>query len=195
MLIQLGNKAAKALVDCRTIDKSEQGLYGYGFFILFSNVLFLIITAIFGIIAELLFESLIFYLTFVIIRRYAGGYHAKTEVRCLLLSIIIVATSILLIKVSTIYANNIFAFLMTIVSSGVIMALCPVDSKEKPLCEKEKKYYRKISWIVIVIINIFLIIVSVFEFKLVIVPCSVSLFVESILLIFGKIKRINNSNG
>ena len=86
------SKFAEKLVDCLYCqhDKSddEQELYKYGFFVLLSQILYLIIAIILGSIFKSVFESVIFYIAFQFIRRYAGGFHAKTETRCEILSIL-----------------------------------------------------------------------------------------------------------
>ena len=80
------SKFAEKLVDClycqHDISDDEQELYKYGFFVLLSQILYLIIAIILGSIFKSVFESVIFYIAFQFIRRYAGGFHAKTETRC-----------------------------------------------------------------------------------------------------------------
>ena len=76
------SKLSKKIVNQLNILDDEQELYEYGFFILLSQILYFIIAIIIGTICGTVFESIIFYIAFQFIRRYAGGYHASTETRC-----------------------------------------------------------------------------------------------------------------
>ena len=51
------------------------------------------------------------------------------------------------------------------------------------------KYFRKISWLILLIISVAIIVSYVFKVKFLFVPLSLSLILESLLLIAGKIKK------
>ena len=86
-----------------TITEDEQELYIYGFFMLLSQLMYLILACIFGLILGCVLESLIFYITFQFIRRYAGGYHASTETICEILSTLSILVCIVVIRLSKAY--------------------------------------------------------------------------------------------
>lgn len=190
MISKLSNKIVKCFVKQSNISDDEQELYQYGFFILFSQILYFIIALIIGILCEVILESIIFYIAFQFIRRYAGGYHASTETRCEIFSTLSILASIVAIKLSKIYDFQTVLLLMTILSAVCIFVLCPLDTPEKPLSDKEFKYFRKVSWIILLMIIVAIIVSYVFKFQVVTVPCCLSLILESILLAAGKIKRV-----
>ena len=173
-----------------SITEDERELYIYGFFMLLSHIMYFVLACIFGILFKCFIESIIFYIAFQFIRRYAGGYHAATETRCEILSTLTIIASIGIIKLSKIYDFKTTLLIITLISVVIIFILCPLDTPEKPLTEKEFKYFRKISWIILLVISIAIIVSYFFKFDLLFAPCCISLILESILIIAGKIKKI-----
>lgn len=173
-----------------SITEDERELYIYGFFMLLSYIMYFVLACIFGILFKCFIESIIFYIAFQFIRRYAGGYHAATETRCEILSTLSIIASIGIIKLSKIYDFKTILLIITLISVVIIFILCPLDTPEKPLTEKEFKYFRKISWIILLVISIAIIVSYFFKFDLLFAPCCISLILESILIIAGKIKKI-----
>ena len=68
MIINLGEKIAHKLAASGTISSEDIDLYGYGFFLLLSSALYLVVVAIFGSAFGILWESIVFYFLFSILR-------------------------------------------------------------------------------------------------------------------------------
>lgn len=190
MINKISSKIVEILIKHSLVENEDKELYLYGFFILLSQILYFIIVITIGILFNVIFESIIFYITFQFIRRYAGGYHAKTETRCEIFSTLSILACIVVIKLSKTYDFQTVLLLITILSAVCIFIFCPLDTPEKPLSEKEFKYFRKISWIILLVISIAIIVSYFFKFNLLFAPCCISLIFESILLVAGKIKKI-----
>ncbi len=191
MINNLSTRLTDKLLSKGSITEDERELYIYGLFMLISQLMYLVLACIFGLLFECFFESIIFYVAFQFIRRYAGGYHATTETRCEILSTLSIIASIGIIKLSKIYDFKTILLFITLVSVVLIFFLCPLDTPEKPLSEKEFKYFRKISWIILLVISSIIIVSYFFKFNILFTPCCVSLILESILLVAGKIKRVH----
>lgn len=159
---------------------------------LLSHLMYLVLTIVFGLIFKCFLESVIFYIAFQFIRRYAGGYHAKTETRCEILSTLSILCCIVLIKLSKMYDIRIALLSISLVFATLIFILCPLDTPEKPLNDKEYKYFRKISWIILSLIIVAIIVSFIFKFNVVFAPCCASLILEGVLIGTGKIKKVYN---
>lgn len=191
MINNLSVRLTKILLDKGSITEDERDLYIYGFFMLLSQLMYFILACIFGLLFQCFLDSIIFYIAFQFIRRYAGGYHAATETRCEILSTLSIIVSIGIIKLSKIYDIKTIFLLVTLISMVLIFCLCPLDTPEKPLSKKEFKYFRKISWIILLVISSVIIVSYFFKFNILFTPCCVSLVLESVLLVAGKIKRVH----
>lgn len=192
MIGKLSSKISDLLIRKSVIDSEDQELYVYGFFILLSQILYFIIAVIFGIIFNVLLQSVVFYIAFQFIRKYAGGYHASTEGRCEIMSALSILACIVMIWLSRSYDFSLLLFCISLVAVLVIAVLCPLDTPEKPLSNKELKYFRKISWLILFIIAALIVVSYIFGWSYIFSPCCMSLILESILIIAGKIKQITN---
>ena len=175
-----------------SITEDERELYIYGFFMLLSHIMYFVLACIFGILFKCFIESIIFYIAFQFIRRYAGGYHAATETRCEILSTLSIFVSTGIIKLSKIHDFKTILLIITLISVVIIFILCPLDTPEKPLSDKEYKYFRKISWIILLLIIIAIILSFIFKFNALFAPCCASLILEGVLIGTGKIKKVYN---
>lgn len=172
-------------------DKIE--IYKYGFFVLYSNIIFLLLSMLLGAVFGVFLQSIIFYVAFFAIRQYAGGYHASTETRCEIMSTLSILTCIVVIRLSKTYDFQFALLVVSTVSAVCIAVLCPLDTPEKPLSEKEFKYFRKISWLILSVISLIVTISYFVRLKWLQVffaPCCLSLILESLLLTAGKVKKL-----
>ena len=192
MIGKLSSKISDLLIRKSVIDSEDQELYVYGFFMLLSQLLYLIIACIFGLLFQCFLESAVFYFAFQLIRKYAGGYHASTEGRCEIMSTLSILACIVMIWLSRSYDFSLLLFCISLVAVLVIAVFCPLDTPEKPLSNKELKYFRKISWLILFIIAALIVVSYIFGWSYIFSPCCMSLILESILIIAGKIKQITN---
>lgn len=190
MLNELGKRLTNTLINNNQIDESERCLYEYGFFIFLSNATYVIITLMFGSIFSILIESIVFYIAFSLIRRYAGGFHASSEMKCTLITTISIFLCLLCTKLCETNNIQIPILVLTSIATVLIFVLCPLDTPEKPLTKEEYKYFRKISWLILLLIVLTISIGWHFKLEFIMYPCCMGLILESILLVLGKIKRL-----
>ena len=96
MITNWGEKIARKLAASGTISPEEIDLYGYGFFLLLSSTLYLVVVSIFGCTLGVLWESIIFYFLFSSLREYGKG----------LVTTIIMETNIMGIKTVLLSQSN-----------------------------------------------------------------------------------------
>lgn len=190
MINKLSNRLADILLSNGTIKDEEHELYVYGLFMLLSQLMFFILICIFGLVLHCITESIIFYIAFQFIRKYAGGYHAKTEARCEIISTLSLLACIIIIRLSKAYDFSSILLITATLSAACIFAFCPLDTPEKPLSKKEYAYFRRIS--IIILLVIFILAAASFYFRLsfACAPLCMSLILEGILLTAGKAKRV-----
>ena len=194
MIGKLALKTAEKFVKNDNVLYDRIEIYQYGFFVFFSNIFFLIITSVIGMIFDVFLQSIIFFFAFFSIRQFAGGYHASTETRCEISTTLSILACIVLIRLSKTYDFQIALVTITVISAISIFCLCPLDTPEKPLSDKEFRYFSKISWLILFVIITVITVSYIFKLSIIIVPCCLSLILESILLALGKIKRVSQKN-
>lgn len=193
MIGKLALKTAESFIKRPNTCYDKIEIYQYGFFVLYSNILFLLLTMLLGAVFGVFLQGIIFYVVFFSIRQYAGGYHASTETRCEVMSTLSILVCLVVTKLSKTYDFQLTLLVVSAVSALCIAVLCPLDTPEKPLSEKEFKYFRKISCSILSAISIVVIISYFVRLKwlqIFFAPCCLSLILESLLLTAGKIKKL-----
>lgn len=133
------------LIASSVIEEGDRELYSYGFFLLLSSVLYLVVATIFGSAFGILWESVIFYFLFSILREYAGGIHAKTEHGCMLSTIIALLLFIMGIRKMMQAELSTAAMVFLIVGCVAVFLFSPLDVPEKPLSAEDWRHYRRVS--------------------------------------------------
>ena len=140
-MVSLSEKWAHQLAMHDVIPAEDEALYSYGFR---QGAVFLLNIATMlciGWLMGMVKESITFMLAYLPLRRMAGGYHARTQLRCYLLGIVL--TTSVLLAVKWLPWNLYLCSVLLIVSSGIIIWLAPVEDHNKPLDEAERVRYRK----------------------------------------------------
>lgn len=190
MIGDISFKIVKKLIDKSLINDTDEELYAYGLFVLLSQILYFILTITTGFLFNIVLEGMIFYIAFQFIRRYAGGIHASSELKCEIATTTSIFLCLLCTKLCE--TNNIQTpiLVLTIIAAVSIFVFCPLDTPEKPLTKEEYKYFRKISWLILLLIVLTISIGWHFKLEFIMYPCCMSLILESTLLVLGKIKRL-----
>ncbi len=152
------DKITEKLASNNIISYEDKDLYTYGFQQGSLLLLNLITTIIIGLIFNMLWQCIIFSVAYIPLRSYAGGYHAKTQLRCYLFSVAMIIIVVLIIKYVPWFDLSII--IITLISSGVILSLAPVEDSNKPLDSKEIQVYKKITRLIL-LFEVFLVCVFI----------------------------------
>lgn len=184
--MKLYEKITDKLIANSIITCEDKEIYVYGFEQSFLMLLNIMTTIVVGLIFNVLWQSIVFLLAYIPLRSYAGGYHARTQLRCYLLSIAIMVTFALMIKY--ISWNELSIMLLTLISCGVILMLAPIADNNKPLDSEEIKVYRNRTRIIL-LFEVFIICVFVnLGIREVSAYIMLSVLLLSIMLLLGNKK-------
>lgn len=150
------------------------------------ELIFNIITTLaLGWFFGLVIESLIFLVSFSLIRTYAGGYHCEKATSCYFMSSGIVVLVLSIVKFIPKKYILVISLVMLLISIPIILKLAPIETKSKPLDEVERKYFRKktilhlsLECIVVTILFLF----QIYYFGYVI---CLGISVSAMLVLFG----------
>lgn len=145
MMKGISIKISSFLCENNIVEKDKQELYTYALEIFLSSTLHIFTTLFIGFICGMPLESLTMYLVFSLVRRYAGGFHAKTPLRCYLTSVAAIILMLILIKVFTKLENDMVFYVTLTISNLTIWIASPIESTNKKLSYKEKKVFKAVS--------------------------------------------------
>ncbi len=137
----LSERVTEWLLVKEAIQREDKEIYQYGIQQGMIALLNLGTTMVIGLVLGKLLESILFMAAYIPLRSYAGGYHAKTAVRCYFFSIVMMG-AVLWVMRYVMYSGLVCGCL-TASFGGVIWFLVPVEDRNKPLDDVEKVVYRK----------------------------------------------------
>lgn len=139
MISSLAGRIVHFLKKNGEIKEENEKLLIYGLTQGFRMCLNMVTTLLIGALMGMWWQGFLFLAAFIPIRSFAGGYHAKTPLRCYWYSVAIVAVSLEAVR----HAAVQFVDAAALCSVLAIFFLAPVESEKKYLSDAEKNSLRK----------------------------------------------------
>lgn len=174
-------------IESKVIDETDQEIYEYGLEILSENVMLTVFLILFGVAIGRGVETGIFLFSFCWLRRFCGGYHAKTKRGCHIATFI--TYIVFLIGIAHFYkVINKYMVEIYFVCLTIIILYAPVQHKNKILSES---MHRKNRLQAIVYTLLFGVIIYIFKIKFPVVSFAVlgTLIQVALLMIIGRRKK------
>lgn len=149
LLAKLSQRIGDDLVRSNVIEAEDAEIYIYGINQILVSVLNVSSALIIGLIFGTLLEIAVFMAAYIPLRSFAGGYHAKTPLRCYIFSVIMLIIVSIGLKYLHIEMWGYYAVLLAAVL--IVFVLSPIEDKNKPLDDLEYKVYKKRAIIIAVI--------------------------------------------
>lgn len=131
--------------------KEEVAVLKYGMFVILHTSIIMIVSLIIGFITNSVKEILIISICSAMLKRYSGGVHASSPMRCMIVGVSMSTILTLIVKMCVAKLNSI-NFLLVLVAGilvcyFVLYKRAPIGSKQKPLKkESKRKLLRKKSF-------------------------------------------------
>lgn len=130
------------------IKKDDIEVCSYGFQVFFTSFLEIASVLLISVFLKNFIPTVLFFLAFIPLRIYSGGYHADTKLRCY---IVLLVTYAIFTALMLYTPKWVFVPLETLVSAAILFLsffFAPIENKNKKLAEKEKLFYKKVSLVV-----------------------------------------------
>ena len=143
MLLGVSRHIVNWLILKKTVEEEDRELYEYAAYnLMFTSIplgAFLVMCGILGYFMK----GLLLLMALLAVRRYSGGFHAKTPFKCICISSVVLAICFVC---STIVKNGLFVGIVTAVSAIGVFILSPIDySENRRLDAEEKRRYRLLA--------------------------------------------------
>ncbi len=147
MIKSISNKLLQYLIKADVIDKSEDALayYKYGLEITISSLLNIVLIFSIGIISGQLIESILFLICFIPLRRFTGGYHANSYLKCNILFSVLFIILLLIFNLTVTRVSFYGCIIMLVFSIAIFLSECPMEHSNKPLTDSQKKKNKCLS--------------------------------------------------
>lgn len=187
MINSLSLKITNKLISKNIIDEENRDLYHYGFFIVISEMLLLVFCILVGSLLGIALQSVVFYVAFFVFHRFAGGFHANTELRCQIVTATSFVAALLGIRFFVPVEGKylIFAY---IAACAALIAVSPADTPQKRLTKEEKMRFK--AYTAAVSLLFALIVIALYCFNApstFIVSVLIAAVLELVSVVFGRL--------
>lgn len=190
MVKQLSSHITSFLIRENIIKDDDAEIYLYGIKHIIINFITFVIVSVLAILFHTVLATIFFFLGFIPIRIIAGGFHAKTAMRCNALSLVIYSISMYIIYLVQVHITGLAFLTIGILIFLIIFSLGPVDHKNRTLDESEYEQAKKQSRIACLsILGLCLILYLLKISNVIITGVLMGSLTASISLVIGKIVR------
>ena len=152
MIRFVSRAVAKWLLKHGAISVNEKELYEYGIYSFLFTLTPLFLVLMVSIPLNMAVEGVLLITPFILLRKFAGGFHFQTPLPCIIVSTLVLLGCLLEISVILEYGSFIIHTLLVYASIVPICILSPIDSENRQLSAKEKSAFHRIA-IVLATIN------------------------------------------
>lgn len=140
-------KAVKKIVDKQIesgmLPEADRKLYLYGYQMLIEFCINIMTSICIAVIFDAYLTVLVFTVAYLLIRGYAGGYHARTSLGCFCMSAGLLILAVIMVdQVSGLEMRNIL-FILECVMMPCVILNTPIPSENKPITENERQHFNK----------------------------------------------------
>lgn len=182
---RLVDKLIKNFIGQGIVPYRDREIYAYGLYqgiVMAINILTYILISLYF---KMVWESMIFLISYIPLRTYAGGYHARTQIKCYLLSMLMIFLVLLAIKVVPWTSPMMIG--ATILSTSMIFILAPVEDRNKPLTDSQENVFRKVARTILLIELLIISILLKMGYLMFALPMVLAIVTVGVMVIIGKI--------
>jgi len=136
-------KTADWLLRNNRIIADKREIYEFGLEKLFSSFANIFFLLLFGFVLGIALPAAMFYLAYVLIRVYAGGYHSDNPLICFFVSIAVLIPCLFAIRFYRVWNVPVAFWSLLALSITLLVLISPVEHKNKPLEAIAKCVYRR----------------------------------------------------
>lgn len=197
MIQELSIKIANFMVKRSIISDSDRNLYEFAYLSLIERLISWGTIIVLGTLFDCFLGSIIFTFSFVPLRIYAGGFHAKVYWKCFLISSITFLIVIVFFKNIYSHISTEIILFFLFISIIIIIKKAPISDPNRPLNKKEFQNYKLVTRKILLIETIMIIPTSIYNIHNVFPAFTIiAIILEAFLLVinFNKTKHPKSDN-
>ncbi|MGN1481804.1 accessory gene regulator ArgB-like protein [Porcipelethomonas sp.] len=160
MITFISEKLASYLCRKQIIEERKKEIYQYGYEVFISGLIGFVIAGIIGAFMHRFFDALIFLAVFVPVRRFCGGYHADSYLKCNTIFTLIFLTVMIISQIMQRIISFMYLIILLLIYMWAIIEYAPMENSGKPMDDEQKARNRKIS----LAVSVFLCVVSAISY-------------------------------
>lgn len=145
MIQKLASQVADYFIKKDIFKDTEREVYIYGFDLMISGLMNVLLVLIAGIILNSLTYALIFVFVMITVRMYTGGYHADTHIMCNIIFLSAFLVSIATLNVINYFSISWIIWFLQCIGLILVTRFVPLENRNKKLSDEQKERYKKIG--------------------------------------------------
>lgn len=141
----LSSNLSEALVKNNIISPDKEKQCQYGLELMLSSLVEILFVIMLSAICQNFLQTLTFFVAFVPLRIYAGGYHADTRLRCFLILIMIYTVFTVLLHILPVETYQYIIYGSVAFTVIVVIVMAPLLHDRKNMNDREIKFFRKVA--------------------------------------------------
>lgn len=148
MITVVASRISNWLIHRGLVPQCDSQIFTYAAYCLILGLAPFFMTLILGIFLDMIHESILLIIPYMMIRKFSGGFHLRSAKKCLLVSAVVLTTALLAVRF---FSMNYHTVLFSVLVSGSSISLCmnsPIDSDARKLSVREQQVFRYIAQII-----------------------------------------------
>lgn len=141
----ISNNITELFIKHNLISDDKKEIYAYGFEIIISTIFYALIFIFSSLLTSTFWESIILFFGFHFIRKFCGGFHANTYLKCHFMTALTHFIAIGFILFFPSKLQVVFSTVNLYTCGLLIIFFAPVDHKNKRFIKNEYRSFRKKS--------------------------------------------------
>ncbi len=148
-MIRLSSAISKWLHTSGAIAANDINLYSYGIYTFLLSIFPVAAAVMVGLFVNMIPQSVVMILPFILLRKFSGGFHLKSSVACTISSFALL--SLFLYMVYLINSNKYIypTLTVTFLATLCIFLNSPIDSEERRLTPEETNAFKAITKVLV----------------------------------------------
>lgn len=172
-----------------TCSIEDEDVLTHGLSTAFTLVVSVITMLIISFFFEMMIEGIVFFMTFLAIRTFAGGYHCQNKFQCYVLSTILFVFALFTMKRIPVFLIVQLNLCLLTIALPLILRFSPLETPNRPLDEVERKYFRKKSLLHLLVESVIIILLMITGQKVLALTMCLAAFLCSMVLVAELVRR------
>lgn len=140
-------KLVDGQIEKGALKEEDRNIYKYGYQVMIEFFINVIVSIAIAVLFQAYEIVIVFTIAYLLIRGYAGGYHARTSLGCFCLSACILISVIVIVQfIDAVNPARWLLLVPEVIVTPFILWLAPVPVESRPVSDNERVHFRKKVW-------------------------------------------------
>lgn len=193
MLDLVTDSITSYLVSNNAAKEEDRDVYKYGLAVLLYNIFLVVFIVLLSFFLHNVIETIVFLITLIVMRKYTGGHHANTRLKCFVTSLTVYSLAAIADYLQSMWFVNVTIVISLAISCVLMLLFAPICGEQIQWSSSRKNYMKKCNRICLVVFLAIILVMNCLKFKtyaiyisLAIIATSFSLVIEILRLREGK---------